>query len=570
MAGKIRIQETPLYLPVKMETFESMSGESPSPNSNQVYDYIVVGSGFGGSVSAMRLAEKGYSVLVIEKGKRWKARDFPTSNWNTRKYLWLPLLRCFGFQKLTFFKEVFIISGVGVGGGSLVYANTHMMPREGFYTNPIWSQLKDWKSVLAPYFEKARFMLGSEKFSKEYEEDRVLREVAHDMGKGDTYNRVDYVGVYLGDTQKPTDPYFKGLGPLRTGCTECAGCMVGCRHGAKNTLDKNYLWFAENMFGARVLPETRVVKIESLDEEYRVQTESTTSWFGKKSMTYRARGIVMSGGVLGTLDLLLRQKHIDKTLTRLSDKLGENILTNSEMLSGVVSADRKLNHGIAISSVFEPDDNTHIELCKFPNGSGAMTRLAVMAAGNGTPPVRTLKMLGNMITQPWNTLRSLFNWRLAETSIIFLIMQSLPNAMQLRLRHGWLGSRLVMSNDLGQKVPSFIPIGQEALYRFAKKVKGVPHNAFSEVMFGLSSTAHILGGCPMGKTAAEGVVDESFRVHGYNNFYILDGSIMPCNLGVNPSLTITALSEYAMDRIPPAPHNKTVALHDRLHSIPSV
>ncbi len=546
-----------------------MTGESSAPNPDQVYDYIVVGSGFGGSVSAMRLAEKGYSVLVIEKGKRWKAKDFPTSNWNTRKYLWLPLLRCFGFQKLTFFKEVFIISGVGVGGGSLVYANTHMMPRESFYANPIWSHLKDWKSVLAPYFDKARFMLGSEKFTKEYEEDRVLREVAQDMGRGDTYSRVDYVGVYLGDTQKPKDPYFKGLGPLRTGCTECAGCMVGCRHGAKNTLDKNYLWFAENMFGARILAETRVTKIENTEEEYRIQTEQSTSWFGKKSTTYRARGLVMSGGVLGTLDLLLRQKHIDKTLTRLSDKLGENILTNSEMLSGVVSADRKLNHGVAISSVFEPDDNTHIELCKFPDGSGAMTRLAVMAAGNGTPPVRTLKMIGNMITQPWNLMRSIFNWKLAETSIIFLIMQSLPNAMQLRLRRGLLGTRLIMSNNLGQKVPSFIPIGQDALYRYAKKVNGVPHNAFSEVMFGLSSTAHILGGCPMGKTAAEGVVDESFRVHGYKNFYILDGSIMPCNLGVNPSLTITALSEYAMDQIPAARDNKTIALQDRLHAVTS-
>lgn len=531
------------------------------------FDYIVIGSGFGGSVSAMRLAEKGYSVLVIEKGKRWKSTDFPKSNWNIRKYLWIPILKCFGFQKLSFFKEVFVISGVGVGGGSLVYANTHMMPRESFYTNPVWSNFKDWKSILAPYFEKARFMLGSEKFTKEYEEDRVLKSVAEDMGRASSYSRVDYVGVYLGDSKKEVDPYFKGLGPKRTGCIECAGCMVGCRHNAKNTLDKNYLWFAENLFGARVLAETVVDKIEVKNGEYFIQTQKSTAWFRSERKMIRSNGLVVSGGVLGTLDLLLKQKYIYKTLPNLSDKLGENILTNSEMLSGVVAADRKLNHGLAISSVFNPDDNTHIELCKYPDGSGAMTRLAVMAAGNGTPIVRTLKMMGNILTKPIDFLRSLFNFKVAQTSIIFLIMQSLPNSMKMKLKKGWFGTSLSFDNKSGQKVPSYIPIGQEALYRYSEKVKGVPHNAFSEVIFGLASTAHILGGCPMGKTKEDGVVDENFNVHGYNNFYILDGSIMPCNLGVNPSLTITTLSEYAMDKIDAKEGTKTETLKDRLAAI---
>jgi len=531
---------------------------------NQKFDYVIIGSGFGGSVSAMRLAEKGYSVLVIEKGKRWRANDFPTTNWNIRKYLWLPVLKCFGFQKLTFFKEVFIISGVGVGGGSLVYANTHMMPKESFYSNPIWSHFKDWKSALAPHYEMARFMLGSEKYSKEYEEDRILKSVADDMGQGASYDRVDYVGVYLGDPKKEKDPYFKGLGPLRKGCIECAGCMVGCQHNAKNTLDKNYLWFAENMFGAQVLAETLVTKIEHINHEYIIHTEQSTSWFTKKKQVFTSSGLIVSGGVLGTMNLLLRQKYVFKTLPKLSDKLGENILTNSEMLSGVVSADRKLNHGIAISSIFNPDEHTHIELCKFPNGSGAMTRLAVMAAGQGTPLVRTLKMLGNMITQPWNFIRSVFNFKLAETSIIFLIMQSLPNAMRMKLSKGFFGLRLVMKNDSGQKVPSFIPVGQEALNRYAKKVNGVPHNAFSEVIFGLASTAHILGGCPMGKSNEEGVVDDHFKVHGYPDFYILDGSIMPCNLGVNPSLTITALSEYAMSQIPTKKGTQVETLQKKL------
>jgi len=534
---------------------------------DQTYDYIVIGSGFGGSVSAMRLSEKGYSVLVIEKGKRWQTKDFPKSNWNIRKYLWLPLLKCFGFQKLTFFKEVFILSGVGVGGGSLVYANTHMMPRENFYTNPIWSHLKDWKSVLAPYFERAKFMLGSEKFTKEYEEDKILKSVAEDMGQGSSYDRVDYVGVYLGNAKKEIDPYFKGLGPKRSGCIECAGCMVGCRYNAKNTLDKNYLWFAENMFGATVMAETLVTKIENKNNQYQVHTEQSTAWFGKRKKIISAKGVVMSGGVLGTMNLLLRQKHVYKTLPNLSDTLGNNILTNSEMLSGVVAADRKLNHGVAISSIFNPDEHTHIELCKFPDGSGAMIRLAGMAAGNGNPLTRTLKMVGNILTQPVKFLRSVFNFKVAQTSIIFLIMQSLPNAMQMKLRKGIFGLKLIMKNDSGQKVPSFIPIGQDALYRYAEKVNGVPQNALTEVMFGLSSTAHILGGCPMGSTRETGVVDDQFRVHGYSNFFILDGSVMPCNLGVNPSLTITALSEYAMDQIPAKPGNKMVALDQRLEQV---
>lgn len=524
---------------------------------NNSYDYIVIGSGFGGSVSALRLSEKGYRVLVIEKGKRWRASDFPKSNWNIQKYLWIPLLRCFGFQKLSFFREVFILSGVGVGGGSLVYANTHMMPKDKFYSHPIWAHLQDWKAVLAPYFETAKAMLGSAKYMKEGPEDRILQEVANEMGQGHTYGRVDYVGVYLGDPAKAVDPYFNGLGPPRKGCIECAGCMVGCRHDAKNTLDKNYLWLAENVFGATVVAETEVLKIRFEDNRYLIETKSSTGW-RKQRQTFASDGLVVSGGVLGTLDLLLKQKHVYNTLPMLSDRLGENVLTNSEMLSGVVAADRKLNNGLAISSVFDADEDTHIELCKFPNNSGAMVKLAVMAAGNGTPLVRTAKMLGNMITKPIDFLRSVFHWRVAERSIIFLIMQSLPNAMKMKLKNGLFGTSLKFDNDSNQKVPSFIGIGQQALERYAKKVNGVPQNAATEVLFGLASTAHILGGCPMGDSPATGVVNERFEVFGYPRFYILDGTIVPCNLGVNPSLTITALSEYAMAQIPALPLSKTL------------
>lgn len=535
--------------------------------TNTHFDYIVIGSGFGGSVSAMRLAEKGYRVLVVEKGKRWKSQDFPKSNWNLKKYLWLPALRWFGFLRLSFFKEVFILSGVGVGGGSLVYANTHMMPPDAFFNNPVWAGLKDWKNVLAPYYKTARFMLGSEKYKKENAEDIVLKEIAEEMGRGHTYGRVDHVGVYLGDPKKEVDPYFKGLGPKRKGCIECAGCMVGCRYEAKNTLDKNYLWFAENLFGATVLAETETIRIEVQEDHiYKIRTRTSTG-LKKNLQIFTANGIVVSGGVLGTLDLLLKQKHVHNTLPNLSDKLGHNLLTNSEMLSGVVAADRKLNHGLAISTVFNPDEHTHIELCKFPDKSGAMIRLATMAAGNGNPLVRTLKMLGNIITHPIDFLRSVFQRNTAKNSVIFLIMQSLPNAMRMKLKRGLFGHSLSFKNDSGEKVPSYIPIGQEVLYKYAAKVNGVPQNAFSEVVFGLASTAHILGGCPMGKTKEEGVVNEKFEAHGYKNFYILDGSIVPCNLGVNPSLTITALSEYAMSHIPVKPGTTDKTLNERLDDI---
>jgi cholesterol oxidase len=269
------------------------------------------------------------------------------------------------------------------------------------------------------------------------------------------------------------------------------------------------------------------------------------------------------------MDLLLRQKYQYKTLPGLSDTLGRNILTNSEMLSGVMAADRKLNHGIAISRVFSPDEHTNIEIVKYPDGSGLMSRLGVMAAGPGSPAVRTAKMIGNMLRHPWQFLRMVFNTKSATNGIFFLIMQTLDSALRMRVKRGIFGTRITMQNDGNQHVPTFIPVGQEALFRYAEKVNGVPLNAATEVMFNLASTAHILGGCPMGATIEQGVVDEQFRAHGYPNMHILDGSIMPCNLGVNPSLTITALSEYAMDQIPAKAGHRKKTLDERLADLPS-
>ncbi len=526
---------------------------------DKLYDYIIIGSGFGGSVSAMRLAEKGYSVLVLEKGKEFKANDFPKSDWNIRKYLWAPLLKCFGIMKLTFFKEVFVLSGVGVGGGSLVYANTHMIPPDEFFKNPVWGKLKDWKKELMPYYDKAKFMLGTVKVDRFYEEDYILKDLAKDMGKEESFGGVN-VGVYYGDTKKAVDPYFNGLGPERTGCVECAGCMIGCRHGAKNSLDKNYLYFARK-FGAKIQAETLVSKVEYKDKVYHIHTQSSSSWFSRKKQIFKAKGLVISGGVLGTMDLLLNQKHGVKTLPKLSERLGENFRTNSEMLCGITMADQKLNHGIAISSVFNPDPSTHIEIVKYPNGSGAMGKLGVFATENGPSYVRTLKLLGKIITHPIKFLKVFANTKFASNSIILLVMQTLDSAMKMRWKKGWFGKgKIKLDNSGNERVPVFIDVGQEVLHRYAEKVNGVAMNGATEILFSMSSTAHVLGGCPMGDSPEEGVVNQKFQAHGYPNMYILDGSIIPCNLGVNPSLTITALSEYAMAQVPEKEGNTVKSL----------
>lgn len=535
-----------------------------SPFMDKIYDYIIIGSGFGGSVSAMRLAEKGYSVLVIEKGKKYEAKDFPKTNWNVRKFLWMPKLRLFGFQNIDFFKEVMIFSGVGVGGGSLVYANTHMFPTDAFFNNPSWARFRDWKATLLPFYEKARFMLGSAKYEKMHAEDYALKELAEDMGKGDSFKPVDGVGVYFGDTKEFKDPYFNGLGPERKGCAECAGCMVGCRYHAKNTLDKNYLWFAQK-FGAEVIAETEADKIDFKDGVYTIHTKSSTALLSGGKKVLKSKGLVVSGGVLGTLQLLFKQKYDHKGLEGISNTLGYSIRTNSESLCGVAAGKEKLNNGIAISRVFEPDEHTHIELVKYPNGSGLMGRLAVLSAGPGHPIVRVIKTIWNTIKHPIFFLKATFGGDYAKNSVILLVMQSLDNAMKLKWKRGLFGKKMAFDNKSGQTVPAYIDIGQQVMYKYADKVDGIAMNAMTEVFFNMSSTAHILGGCPMGETIEDGVINDKFQVHGYPNMYVLDGSIIQGNLGVNPSLTITALSEYAMSLIPEKEGNEQKSLEELMN-----
>jgi cholesterol oxidase len=525
------------------------------------FDYVVIGSGFGGSVSAMRLSEKGYSVAVIEQGRDFKDKDFPKTNWNVKNYLWLPLLHFFGFQKMSVFKDVLILSGTGVGGGSLVYANTHMTPPDTFFSNPQWSRFNQWKTVLKPFYDKARFMLGSAPAPSDGPEDKVLKEIANDMGRGDSFHGVD-VGVYFGDPKEKKDPYFKGQGPERSGCTLCAGCMVGCRFNAKNTLPKNYLYFAKK-FGAKIFAQRKVDRIEYKDGEYLIHTFSMKFYpfkLGRK--TFKSKGLVVSAGVLGTLKLLFDQKHVHKTLPNLSSTLGESVRTNSESLLGVVGPrGSKYNNGVAISSVFNPDDDTHIEIVKYPDKSSAMKLLAGPAVDKGHPLYRLLQYSFSLFFHPVSFFKQYFGRNWATRSVILLVMQSLDNSMKMTLKR-FPFRRLSFDNKSGNKVPAYIDIGQKVMYKYAEKIGGRPSNAFTEVSLNMSSTAHILGGLPMGEDAEEGVISPSFEVHHYPNMYVLDGSIIQGNLGVNPSLTITSLSEYAMSLVPAKEGNQQKSLDE--------
>jgi cholesterol oxidase len=516
-----------------------------------IYDFIVIGSGFGGSVSALRLVEKGYSVLLLEQGKRYTPVDFPKSNWHLTRYLWIPFLRFFGFQKLSFYSSATIMSGTGVGGGSLVYANTLYIPPDDFFENNSWKNFAEWKKKLEPFYDRASFMLGRVKYSRLNIEDRVLQDVSADMNAKESFDTV-HVGVNLEqdkDSQE-SDPYFNGMGPMRKGCAECAGCMVGCRENAKNTLDRNYLWFAEKL-GLKILAGTKAVRIGFSDNLYHIETKKITSFLKPGGETFRSRGIVVAAGALGTLELLLKQKYKYRTLTALSDKLGHELRTNAETLCAVSGAKEKLNNGLAITSVFSPDAYTHVEVVKYPDRSNALRWFFGLAVGGAKSSVtRTASLLIKSLTHPWIFLKMVFNFTWSTRLIIFLVMQTTDNAMRMVWKKGIVGGRMKIDNSGNKKVPAFIPVGQEVMERFARKVDGIPQNILLEVFFDRPTTAHILGGCPMSEDTGLGVVDHKLKVHGYPDFYITDGSVIQGNIGVNPSLTITAMAEYCMSCIP--------------------
>lgn len=510
------------------------------------YDVIVIGSGFGGSVTALRLTEKGYRVGVLEAGRRFGPDDFAERNWNLRRYLFMPKLGLRGIQRLSLFRHIFVLSGAGVGGGSLVYANVLYDPLDAFFEDTTWSDITDWKQELGPYYDQAKAMLGSAKVPFTTPSDKVMHEVAKRMGVEDTFHATN-VAVYFGEPGiQADDPYFGGVGPSRSGCISCGACMVGCRHGAKNTLNQNYLYLAERN-GSEVHAERQVTAIRCIDGGgYEVTAERTGAWVRKRTQTFTAEQVVLSAGVLGTLKLLFSMRE-SGALPHLSPHLGELVLTNSEALVSATAPKviEDYSTGVAITSSMLPDPETNIEPVRYPRGSNFLGLLSAPAVAIGHLP-RRLQWLVGIARHPIRWLRGLSLYRWSERTILLLVMQSRDNSLTMRLKKGIFGRRLATSQGRGEPNPSFIPIANETARQVADVIGGRSYTTYTEVLLDIPLTAHILGGATIGSSPDTGVVDPYHRVFGHAGLHVYDGSVVPANLGANPSLTITALAERAM------------------------
>ncbi|MCX9190445.1 cholesterol oxidase [Carbonactinospora thermoautotrophica] len=511
------------------------------------YDVVVVGSGFGGSVAALRLTEKGYRVAVLEAGRRFDERTYPKTSWDLRRFLWLPKLGCRGIQRITLLRDVLVLSGAGVGGGSLVYANTLYEPLPDFYADPQWRDITDWRAELAPFYDQAKRMLGVTTYSRTTYADQVMKAVAEEMGVGDTFHPTP-VGVFFGEPgREMDDPYFGGAGPRRSGCIECGECMTGCRHGAKNALTKNYLYLAERA-GAVVIPDTTVTAVRPLPEGgYAVETVRTGAWFPRRTWrVYRASQVVFAAGALGTQRLLHRMRD-EGVLPKLSPRLGELTRTNSEAILGAMARKPRpeFTEGVAITSSFHPDARTHIEPVRYGKGSNAMGLIATMLVDGGGRVPRWLRFCGRVLRHPVLFLRSFSVYRWSERTIIALVMQSLDNSITVFRKKGLFGERLTSRQGHGKPNPTWIPAGHEAVRRIARHIDGEAGGSWFDV-FNVPVTAHILGGCVIGDSPETGVIDPYHRVYGHPGLHVVDGSAVSANLGVNPSLTITAQAERAM------------------------
>lgn len=520
-------------------------------NENYDYDYVIIGSGFGGSVSALRLSEKGYKVLVIEKGKWFnKATDFPKTNWNLRKWMWLPALGMQGIFKLTFFRHVAVLSGAGVGGGSLVYANTLPVPNSPFFNTGNWKGLYDWENELNPYYEIAKKMLGAEKHPYMSRSDKAMQTLAEELGNKDAFEKTN-VAVYFG---KPgvtvADPYFNGKGPDRTGCTLCGGCMLGCRFNAKNTLDKNYLFLAQQL-GCEIKAEREVYDVIPLNKDgsggYEIKFKNSLSWFPKKG-TVKSKAVIFAGGVLGTMDLLLKLK--ETSLPNLSEALGKGVRTNSESLIGVTTYDKHVSfsEGIAIGSIVNIDENRHVEPVKYSEGAGFWRLLMAPMVQGKSIGIRFLRMIKDWVLHPVNNFKVYFVDDWSKRTHILLYMESIDSTLQMkRSKWGFVKTNL----EEGNAPTAFNPVAQDIAKKTEQIINGKAMVMAHETLFGIPSTAHILGGACMGESAATGVIDKNNKVFNYHNMMICDGSMISANIGVNPSLTITAITEKAMSQIQP-------------------
>ena len=519
------------------------------------YDVIVVGSGFGGSVAALRAAEKGYRVLVLEAGARFEDEDFAQTNWDARRYLWAPKLGCFGIQRIHKLPDVLILAGAGVGGGSLNYANTLYVPPKAFFQDRQWAAIADWEAELAPHYATASRMLGVVTNPCQSPVDDAMRDAAQAMGVGETYRKTP-VGVFFGPPgERVADPYFGGEGPARTGCTECGNCMVGCRVGAKNTLMKNYLALAEKR-GVRIEPLRTVVELQPprrVSGRWQVVTQRSGAWVRRDRQVFTADQVVLAAGTWGTQQLLhaMRDRGI---LPALSPRLGELTRTNSEALLGAqvpkVPAGQDLSRGVAITSSFHPDPETHIENVRYGAGSNSMGLLkSVLVPGDSGRP-QLVEFVRTVVREP-KQLMALDNRKWSQRSMIALVMQTRDNSLTVSGRRRLGGHTLTSRQGHGEPNPAWIPAGHAGARAIAEAMgrrlgaRGIPGGNWAEIL-GFPMTAHFLGGAVIGDSPATGVVDKYHRVWGYPTLHITDGSTISANLGVNPSLTITAQAERAL------------------------
>ncbi|MBV1862147.1 MAG: GMC family oxidoreductase [Nannocystaceae bacterium] len=517
--------------------------------ADETYDFIIIGSGFGGSTAALRLVEKGYRVLMLEKGSELKAKDFPKTNWDLRRYMWAPLVGFRGLFKMSFFRHVTVLSGVGVGGGSLGYASTHPVPKDPFFAAASWAHLADWKTELAEHYDQAKRMLGVTQTPMLTPPDRILKKMAADNGHADRFHSTD-VAIYFGDEPGKVipDPFFDGEGPSRTGCIQCGGCMLGCRHNAKNTLDKNYLHLARKL-GLDLHADTEVTKVRPGDGGgYRIEAKQGRGWF-RTSVSFEGARVIVAGGVLGSVGLLLDQKRDDSCLPKLSKRLGHGIRTNSEALIGVVSRneDVDLSEGIAIGSIYETDAVSHLEPVRYAKGSGLFRILMAPHVGGDNPLTRIARLTSICLRHPLRIFRALTVRSFAKQTAILLYMRSTEGT--LRLKRNWLGG-LGTAPDQGELPTASIPEATALAKQFSHESDGMPFSMFTETLFNIPTTAHILGGCCMGEGIDTGVIDSDHEVYGYPGLYVIDGASISANPGVNPSLTITALAERAVSKFP--------------------
>ncbi|MGY1946455.1 GMC family oxidoreductase [Nocardia asiatica] len=511
------------------------------------FDVLIVGSGFGGSVTALRLVEKGYKVGVLEAGRRFADDELPKTSWELKKFLWAPALGCYGIQRIHPLRNVLILGGAGVGGGSLNYANTLYVPPEPFFRDAQWRDITDWRDELTPYYERAQQMLGVVRNPHMTPADEVFKAVADDMGVGDTFVQTP-VGVFFGEPGKTVpDPYFGGVGPERTGCVECGDCMVGCKYGAKNTLVKNYLYLAEQA-GVEVVPMTTVTGLRPHpDGTWDVSTARTGAWLRKQPRTLTASHVVLAAGTRGTQKLLFAMR--DKgVLPDLSDRLGVLTRTNSESIVGAatkkVSPGVDFTKGVAITSSIHPTPDTHIEPVRYGKGSNAMGLLQTLMVDGGGRIPRWLRFLAMVLRHPMDLLSFLSTKNWSERTIISLVMQHLDNSITTYTKRGLFGRKLTSKQGHGEPNPTWIPVGNDVTRRVAERIGGIAGGSWGEI-FNIPLTAHFLGGAAIGADAEHGVIDAYHRVYGYPTLSVVDGAAVSANLGVNPSLTIVAQAERA-------------------------